>query len=219
MEKSNYFPYFLNRYKWIITSTNNRHFDTWLRQSLTSWMFRFVRTVPLFRHRNPLPNSLLGKTFVRIRTCSEFCTENCKNFLFIFSFSTELWVMGHDYERPYFYLYFCISYIIFGLSRAKNKTKLANLVIVSFASARSFAKWLNVPSNGVCQVTVWKRVAILMNWCDGEVRDCKSDEFSWWSVAKWSIRQARSSKFENLWVRRVNFTWVNFHWRSWILSD
>ena len=146
---------------------------------------------PFFHPRNPSPNSSLGKTnhshnihennFIRIPTCSKF--------------------------RTYF---FSISYTIVGLSRTKNKIELAYIAISScasdvFSQVMSLAKWLNMPSNGVCQVTDWKRLSILVNWCDGEVRAWKSDESSWSSVPKWSIRQAGSSKFENLWLRRVNF--------------
>ena len=46
--------------KLLITSTN--HLDNSLRHFLFSWMFRFVRTAPLFRPWNPLPNSSLSKT-------------------------------------------------------------------------------------------------------------------------------------------------------------
>ena len=104
------------RYKWLITSTNVHHLDTSLRHSLTSWMFRFVRTAPILRPRNPLPNSSLGKTnhshnnpknnFVRILTCSEFHTENSKKFFIHFPCSSESWIMAHDYESPYCYLSF-----------------------------------------------------------------------------------------------------------------
>ena len=106
-------------------------------------------------------------------------------------------------RAPKYYLFFSISYTILGLSRAKNMIKLAFIVIGSFASdvfnqVMSLAKWLNVQSYEVGQVTGWKRVAILVNWCNCDVRDWKSDETLWWGVAKWSIRQAGSSKYEIL---------------------
>ena len=59
----------------------------------------------------------------------------------------------------------------------------------SFRQVIKFAKLWGLPSDGL------KSLAILANWCDGEIRDSKSDESSGWSVAKWSIRQAWSSKF------------------------
>ena len=102
--------------KLLITSTDVNHLDTSLRHFLISWRFRFVRTAPLFRPWNPLPNSSLIKTnhsnnnpknnFVRIPTCYEFCTEKFKKFLFIFPCISESWILSHDYKRSYCYLYF-----------------------------------------------------------------------------------------------------------------
>ena len=99
-------------------------------------LFRFVRTAPLFRPRNPLPNSSLGKTnhslniprnnFVRIPTGSEFRTENSKkNFYSFFNAhqSHDSWSM--IMRGPIFICLFSISYTILGLSRAKNEIKLA----------------------------------------------------------------------------------------------
>ena len=43
-------------------------------------------------------------------------------------------IMGPDYESPYCYLSFSISYRILGLSRAKNKIKVPFIVMGSCAS-------------------------------------------------------------------------------------
>ena len=50
--------------------------------------------------------------------------------------------------------------------------KLAYIVMGScaseiFSQVMSLAKWLSEPRNGVDQVTGWKIVAILVEWCNG----------------------------------------------------
>ena len=138
--------------------------DTSLRHSLTSWMFRFARTAPFFQPRNPFPNSSLGKTnhshnnsenkLVRNPTFSEFRTENCKKHLYSF-------FHAHQCQESWAITMRAPNYCYLSLGSCASDV---------FSQVMSLAKWLSVPSNGVCQVTGWKRVAILVNSCDGEVR-------------------------------------------------
>ena len=175
-------------------------------------LFRFMRTTPLFRPRNPLPNSSLGKTnhslniprnnFVRIPTGSEFRTENSKKTFIHFSMLIRAMIHGPWLWEALFLSVFFLFHTQFSVF-PEQKMRLSSRMIVMgscvsdvFSQVMSLAKWSNVLSYGVFQVTGWKRVAILVNWCDGEVRNWKSDESFWRSVAKWSIRQAGSSKFD-----------------------
>lgn len=91
--------------------------------------------------------------------------------------------------------------------RAKNKNKLAYIVMEFceseiFSQVMNLTKWSIVPSNGVGLVTGWKGVALLMNWCNGEVRDWKSDENLSVKYVNFHVRSF-SMKISNI-VRKIN---------------
>ena len=120
MKKLNLFHIFkIVNNEFVINDLSPRRTSiTWtLHFAIPSLLEHFVSSKgPFFRPRNPLPNSSPCKTnhshnnpknnYVRIPTCSEFRTENCKKIFNHFPCSSEPLIMDQDYESSYCYLSF-----------------------------------------------------------------------------------------------------------------
>ena len=141
-----------------------------------------------------------------------------------FQFFKHWWRFARFVEKCFIHFFILIRAMIIraGLFRAKNKIKLAYMSSCAsdvFSQVISLAKWLNVPSHEVGQVTGWKQWLLWWTYAmqNSEIGRAVSLHEGVWRSDTYNRLDHQYLKI--FWWDMCIFKWVNFHCRSRILSD